>query len=253
MEYDIYGNIHSYESFGTVDGPGIRFVVFTQGCKLKCKYCHNRDTWEENTGKKVTVKEVVKQILKYRPYFESSGGGVTFSGGDPLLQPEFTLAVFKELKKLGIHTALDTSGNFPLDPIILKVLEYTDLVLLDIKHIDDKKCVSLCGVHNDLELEFAKYLSEINKPVWIRQVLIKGYTDVEEDLKTLREFLETLDNIDNIEILPYKDFGKFKWEEMGYNYPLKDVPITTEEEVERAKKILEPEKLLAKNKRKKHE
>ena len=163
-------------------------------------------------------------------------GELQYLGGEPLLQPLFVYNLFKELKKYGIHTALDTSGNFEIAKEIEQVLEVTDLVLLDIKHIDDKKCVSLCGIHNNLELEFA------------RQVLVPGYTDNEEDLENLRDFLITLNNIENVEILPYKDFGRYKWEEMGINYPLDGVRIANEEDVKRAKEILQIEKVVNKNK-----
>ena len=242
----ITGNIHSMESFGTVDGPVIRTVIFMQGFKLRCKYCHNRDTWKPGIGKDYTVKETVDYILKYKPYFEASEGGVTVSGGEPLLQPLYIYNLFKELKKYGIHTALDTAGNFEITKEIEKVLEVTDLVLLDIKHIDDKKCVSLCGIHNNLELEFAQYLDKIGKPTWIRQVLVPGYTDKKEDLENLRDFLMTLNNIENVEILPYKGFGRYKWEEMGINYPLDGVSDASEEDVKKAKEILQIEKIVRK-------
>ena len=147
------GHIHSIESFGTVDGPGIRFVIFMQGCTLKCKYCHNRDTWKVNSGKKITIDELVKEIQNYRTYIENSGGGVTVSGGEPLLQAEFVTELFKNLKELGIHTALDTAGSIPLSPSIKELLKYTDLVLLDIKHIDDEKSKNLTGFSNKNNLD----------------------------------------------------------------------------------------------------
>lgn len=175
-------------------------------------------------------------------------GELQYLGGEPLLQPLFAYNLFKELKRYGIHTALDTSGNFEITKEIEQVLEVTDLVLLDIKHIDDKKCVSLCGIHNNLELEFAKYLDKIEKPTWIRQVLVPGYTDNEEDLENLREFLMTLNNIENVEILPYKDFGRYKWEEMGINYPLNGVRLANEEDVKRAREILQIEKIVNRTK-----
>ena len=177
------GKIHSTESFGTVDGPGIRFVVFMQGCPLRCKYCHNRDTWDVNAGTTISSHELIKKILRDKPYFSSSGGGVTVSGGEPLLQAEFVTELFKELKSIGIHTCLDTSGNLPITSQIKELLQYTDLVLLDIKHINSEKCQELTGLTNDHELSFAKYLSSHNIPVWIRQVLVPGYTDDKFDLK----------------------------------------------------------------------
>ena len=147
------GKIHSIETFGTVDGPGIRFVIFMQGCTLKCKYCHNRDTWNVKTGNSTSVSELTKEILKYKSYIDNSGGGVTVSGGEPLLQAEFITELFRELKSLGIHTALDTAGSLPLSDSIKELLKYTDLVLLDIKHINPEKCVELTGYSNKNNLE----------------------------------------------------------------------------------------------------
>lgn len=235
---DTLGYIHSYETFGTLDGPGIRFVVFLQGCKLACKYCHNRDTWTQNTGKRLSVSEVSNKILKYLSYFKASNGGVTLSGGEPLLQQEFTLALLKELKYHNIHTAIDTSGMFEITDNIKEILKYTDLVLLDIKHIDSQKCKELCGYPNTLELEFAKYLNSINKPVWIRQVLVPTLTDDENDLLKLKEFLSTLTNIQKIELLPYTDLGKSKWENLNIKYPLSHIPNATNDDIIRAKQIL---------------
>ena len=232
------GRIHSFESFGTVDGPGIRFVIFMQGCPLKCKFCHNRDTWDFNGSVEYAVEPVVEKVLRSKPYFRRSNGGVTVSGGEPLAQAEYVLELFKELKKHGIHTALDTAGSYKITPLIEELLSYTDLVLLDIKHIVDEKCKKLTGRSNKNELDFSRYLSEKGIPVWIRQVLVPGITDDEKDLKTLRKFLDTLNNIEKIEILPYHDLGKYKWEKMGLKYPLKDTPIPTEKEINKAKKIL---------------
>lgn len=235
----ITGKIHSFESFGAVDGPGIRFVVFFQGCALRCKYCHNRDTWAMNAGMEYTSLELISKISRYKNYFTVSGGGVTLSGGEPLLQQDFLLELLPQLKKLGIHTAIDTSGNFPITEKIAKIIDLADLFLLDIKCINDDICKDLVGISNKLELEFAKYLSSINKPVWIRQVLVPGITDHEEDLLTLKDFLSTLQNIEKVEILAYHDLGRFKWENLGCNYELEDIPNATTEDVSRAKKILE--------------
>ena len=234
----IIGKIHSFESFGAVDGPGIRFVVFFQGCGLRCKYCHNRDTWPTNAGMEYTSKELIAKISRYKNYFTVSGGGVTLSGGEPLLQQDFLLDFIPELKKLGIHVTIDTSGNFPLTDKIKKIIDLTDLFLLDIKCINDDICKDLVGASNKLELEFAKYLSEINKDVWIRQVLVPGITDHEDDLLKLKEFLSSLNNVKKVEILAYHDLGKFKWENLGCNYELEDVPNATTEDVARAKRIL---------------
>ena len=186
----IRGRIHSFESFGTVDGPGIRFVIFMQGCPLKCKYCHNRDTWNFNGSVEYAIEPVIEKVMRSKPYFDHSNGGVTVSGGEPLGQAEFVLELFKELKKRNIHTALDTAGSYKITPVIEELLSYTDLVLLDIKHIDNEKCIELTGQSNENEINFAKYLSDKNIPVWIRQVLVPGITNDENDLKKLREFLD---------------------------------------------------------------
>lgn len=235
---ELVGKIHSFESLGTVDGPGIRFVVFLQGCPLKCKYCHNRDTWDFNGGTQYSVREVYNKILRAKPYIDSSGGGVTISGGEPLLQTEFLIALFKKLKKIHIHTCLDTAGSVKITPQIEELLSYTDLVLLDIKHIDNDKCISLTGAPNYNTLDFAKYLNEHRIPTWIRQVLIPGITDDENDLKREKEFIDTLSVVQKIEILPYHDMGKFKWEECGEKYPLDGVPLPTNEQIEKAREIL---------------
>lgn len=231
--------IHSIESFGTVDGPGIRFVVFMQGCSLQCKYCHNRDTWDINGGEVKTVDEIIEKIENYKNYIILSGGGVTVTGGEPLLQVRFLIELFKKLKEKNIHTCIDTSGMVSITDNIKELLKYTDLVLLDIKHIDDEKCKRLVGSSNKKELEFARYLSDNNIKMWIRQVLVPGYTDDEEDLKKLKEFLRTLKTVEKVQILKYHSMGKYKWEKMGLKYELDGVRDATIEDEERAKKILE--------------
>ena len=230
--------IHSFETFGAVDGPGIRFVIFTQGCNLKCKYCQNRDTWCHQGGTIYSVKDVLYKIERYKNYMIPSGGGVTVSGGEPLLHLKFLIALFTELKKQGIHTAIDTSGVFYLTPEIKEIIELTDLFLLDIKSINDEVCKELTGVSNQKELEFAKYLSDNGKKMWIRQVLVPGYTDGEDDLKKLKEFISTLKTVEKVEILAYHDMGKFKWKSLGFEYPLEGTRTATTEDVERAKSIL---------------
>ena len=235
---DLTGKIHSIETFGTVDGPGIRYVIFLQGCHLRCKYCHNRDTWDTTIGTPKKVSELVQDIQKYSDYIKFSKGGVTVTGGEPLLQPKFLIALFTELKKLGYHTALDTSGMFPLTPEVKQVLSLTDLVLLDIKNIDDEKCKDLFGFSNKLELEFANYLSENGIKMWIRQVIIPGITDDENDLIRLKEFLQTLKTVEKIELNPYHTLGVYKWEDLGLEYPLKGVRQANTEDIERAKRIL---------------
>ena len=235
---NVKARIHSFESFGAVDGPGIRFVIFFQGCGLRCKYCHNRDTWAINAGLEYTSDELIAKISRYKNYFAVSNGGVTLSGGEPLLQQDFLLELLPKLKKQKIHIAIDTSGNFPLTDKMKKIIDLADLFLLDIKCINDEICKDLVGVSNKLELEFAKYLSDIGKDVWIRQVLVPGITDHEEDLLKLKNFLSTLRNVKKVEILAYHDLGRFKWENLGCNYELEDIPNATTEDVSRAKKIL---------------
>ena len=237
MDKENYAKVHSIETFGTVDGPGIRYVVFLQGCHLQCKYCQNRDTWDINSGKYISVEELVNNIKKYITYI-TPRGGVTISGGEPLLQPYFLITLFKELKKLGIHTAIDTSGMVEITYTIKELLSLTDLVLLDIKHIDSKKCKDLVGFSNEKELAFAKYLSDNNIPIWIRQVLVPGYTDDEKDLLKLKDFLSSLKTVQKIELLPYHNLGKHKWEALNKAYPLENIQPATQDDVERAKKIL---------------
>lgn len=230
--------IHSFETFGAVDGPGIRYIIFFQGCHLRCKYCQNRDTWDTTQGSLYTVNDLVTKILRYKNYFLSSGGGVTVSGGEPLLQADFIIELFKELKKHNISTAIDTSGVIKINDKIKELINLTDLFLLDIKCINDEICKNLTGVSNKLELEFAKYLSDNNKDIWIRQVLVPGYTDNPNDLYDLKQFLDTLKTVKRIDILPYHDLGKFKWENLNLKYPLEGVRTANNEDVAKAKKIL---------------
>ncbi len=236
-----YARIHSIESFGTVDGPGIRFVLFFQGCALKCKYCHNRDTWDLNAGKLMSLKDILNKIERYKAYILPSGGGVTVTGGEPLLQVKFLVELFKKLKKQNIHTAIDTSGMFEITEDIKKVLKYTDLVLLDIKHINSKKCKDLVGFDNEKELNFAKYLSDNAIPVWIRQVIIPTITNDENDLLQLKKLISTLKNVQRIELIPYHELGKYKWENLGLKYKLEGIPPASSEDIKKAKKILDIE------------
>lgn len=232
------GRIHSFESLGAVDGPGIRFVIFMQGCSLKCKYCQNRDTWDLHGGTTYSVDELAEKILRYKNYIMPNGG-VTISGGEPLLQAKFLVELFTELKKYNIHTCIDTSGSFDITDDIKKLIDLTDLFLLDIKCINDNKAKELTGVSNKKNLAFAKYLSEISKPMWIRQVLVPGITDDEQDLLVLKEFILSLKTVKKVEILPYHDLGKFKWEKLGCKYELEGYRTATPEDVKKAKKILE--------------
>ena len=232
-----YAKIHSIESFGTVDGPGIRFVLFLQGCHLKCKYCHNRDTWDMNCGKYESLENIFNKIIRYKNYIYPNGG-VTVTGGEPLLQVKFLIELFKKLKEENIHTCIDTSGMVALTDDVKKLLFLTDLVLLDIKQINSEKCKDLVGFNNDKELAFAQYLSNNNIHMWIRQVLVPGYTDDEQDLLKLKDFISSLNTVDKIEILPYHDMGRYKWEKLGLKYELDGVRIATDDDVNRAKKLL---------------
>lgn len=239
LDLNYYAKVHSTETFGTVDGPGIRFVLFLQGCHLRCKYCHNRDTWEISGGEYKSLEDVYQKILRYKNYIIPSGGGVTITGGEPLLQVKFLIELFKKLKDEGIHTCIDTSGMVSITEDIKEVLKYTDLVLLDIKHIDDEKCKELTGISNKRELEFAKYLSDNNIPMWIRQVLVPGVTDDEQDLKKLKQFIENLKTVEKIEILPYHNAGRYKWKKLGFEYEFDNIREATEKDIKRAKDILE--------------
>ncbi|MDQ0232394.1 pyruvate formate-lyase-activating protein [Metabacillus malikii] len=237
------GRIHSIETCGTVDGPGLRYIVFMQGCLLRCQYCHNPDTWKLNQGKEITVDEIINDVLDYLPFFNSSGGGITVSGGEPLLQIDFLTELFKKCKEHGIHTTIDTSGGcYQETPEFLrkldKLLTVTDLILLDIKQIHTEKHKALTGMKNDHILSFASYLASKNVPVWIRHVLVPGRTDSIEDLTALKQFINQLTNVEKIEILPYHKLGVYKWQELGLKYMLSDVETPSDEEVERAKKIL---------------
>ena len=234
------GHIHSIESMGTVDGPGIRYILFTQGCLLRCLYCHNPDTWKINEpSRTVTVDEMVNEVIPFKPYFDASGGGVTVSGGEPLLQMPFLAALFKALKKENIHTCLDTSAGCVNDTIAFNrhfdaLQQYTDLILLDIKHIDNDKHIALTGKPNTHILKFAEKLSQRKQPVWIRHVLVPGYTDDKEDLIRLGEFINTLDNVEKFEILPYHQLGVHKWKALGIPYPLSDVEAPDDDAVKQA-------------------
>ena len=234
---NVVGKIHSFESLGAVDGPGIRFVIFMQGCNLKCKYCQNRDTWDINLGSAYTVKEVIEKIMRYKNYMVASNGGVTLSGGEPLLQQDFVISLFQELKKQNISTCIDTSGMFGITNKIKQIVDLTDIFLLDIKSINDETCKNLTGFSNKQELEFAKYVSGKNKRLWIRQVLVPGITDKKEDLLKLKKFLDSI-NVEKFEFLPYHKLGKYKWEKLGLSYELEDVRTANNDDVKRAKKIM---------------
>ncbi|MCA1032173.1 pyruvate formate lyase-activating protein [Bacillus timonensis] len=237
------GRIHSVETCGTVDGPGLRYIVFTQGCLLRCAYCHNPDTWDQNNGKEISVDEIIEDLKAYLPFIKASNGGITVSGGEPLLQLDFLYHLFKACKELGIHTAIDTSGGcFHEDEIFLqklsRVLALTDLVLLDIKQINSDKHKRLTGKQNGHILSFARLLSKKEVPVWIRHVLVPGLTDSVDDLQQLRLFIDGLPNVEKVEILPYHQLGVYKWHALGLSYPLEHVSPPTEEQVLKASNIL---------------
>ena len=233
------GRIHSTESFGTVDGPGVRFVVFFQGCPLRCKYCHNPDTWDFSGGREVTAEELMKEYDSYKEFLKS--GGITATGGEPLAQPEFLAELFALAKSKGVHTCLDTSAGV-YDPAhhekIDEALKYTDLVMLDIKHIDDEEHRKLTGKGNRNILAFAEHIRQLGIPVWIRHVVVPGITDKHEELFALGEFLSTLSNIKALDVLPYHDMAKPKYAELGLEYPLGDTPPLTKEEAIKARDII---------------
>lgn len=233
------GHIHSTESFGAADGPGVRFIVFMQGCHMRCRYCHNPDTWKMDGGDEVTADEILKRALRFKPYW-GKDGGITISGGEPLLQIDFIIELFKKAKELGINTCIDTAGN-PFtkeEPFFSKfeeLMKYTDLLLLDLKEINPARHKDLTGFDNSNIIEMAKYLSEINKPVWIRHVLVPEHSDFDEDLDALGDFIDTLSNVDRVEILPYHTLGKFKWENLGIPYTLESISPPSAERIENAK------------------
>ena len=242
--------IHSIETFGSVDGPGVRFVVFFNGCHMRCKFCHNPDTWDINGGEERSADELLTQALKYKTYWKN-GGGITVSGGEPLIQIDFLNEFFKKAKAKGVHVTLDTSGNpftreEPFFSKLEELMKYTDMLMLDIKHIDDEQHKILTGHSNKNILEFARYLSDIKKPIWIRHVLVPERSDYDEYLERLHDFIETLDNVEKVEVLPYHTLGEYKWKELGYDYPLAGIDPPTKERVENANRILETAKYLKK-------
>ena len=239
MTEQIYGNIHSLESCGTVDGPGTRFVVFTQGCPMRCQYCHNPDSWTTTENKKMSVDEILEKYEGVKEFLRN--GGLTVTGGEPLLQIDFVTELFKKAKEKQIHTALDTSGilfNRKNTEKIDELLKYTDLVLLDIKHIDNIEHKKLTGMPNVNILDFAKYLSEKNIPVWIRHVVVPESTYNEKYLSELGAFLSTLNNIKALDVLPYHNMAIPKYENLGINYSLKDLQPLTKEEAIKARDII---------------
>lgn len=231
------GRVHSFEKCSALDGPGLRVVVFLQGCQFRCKYCHNRDSWDLHAGSLYSVQEVIEQILPFSAFLHSSKGGVTASGGEALLQWEFLTLLFSQLKKLGFNTCLDTNGYVKdqlWGPNLDALLGVTDLVMLDLKQMNRRRHEALVGVSNDRTRNFARYLADTQHPVWIRHVLVPGYTDDWDDLRELGRFLQPMTNVEKIEILPYHRMGRTKWEEMGLDYPLGDLEPPSREFINEA-------------------
>ena len=238
----LLGRVHSVETFGSVDGPGIRFLIFLKGCSMRCRYCHNPDTWDPETDDLRTADELLTQAMRYRSYWGREGG-ITVSGGEALLQIDFLTELFRKAKAKGIHTCLDTSGQpftrrEPFFSKFAELMKYTDLLLFDLKQIDDAKHRELTGRTNRNILDCARYLSDIGKPIWVRHVLVPGVTDNDDDLHALRAFIDTLQNVKRVEVLPYHALGTYKWEQLGIPYTLKDVSAPSEERVRNAEHIL---------------
>lgn len=231
------GRIHSVESCGAVDGPGLRYVVFVQGCPLRCRYCHNPDTWDPRQGTEVTVGSLIEEIQSYVPYMKFSGGGVTVSGGEPLLQPDFVADLFAECRRLGIHTALDTSGFAPPERA-RRVLEQTDLVLLDIKHPNLLRHKALTGVDGRRPRTTARLAAAMGIPMWIRHVVVPGWTEDPADVEALADLVQTLPTVEKVELLPYHLLGKHKWDALGMPYALEGVEPPSEETMARIRQQL---------------
>ena len=236
------GRISATESFGSVDGPGIRFIVFVQGCRYRCQYCHNPETWEREGGYEATAQEIFRQAWRYRPYWKQTGG-ITVSGGEPLLQLAFVTELFRIAKVKGVNTVIDTAGepftyDEPFFSAFEELLPLTDLFLLDLKQIDDVKHRTLTGVSNESALALARFLSERGKRMWIRHVLVPGWTTGEDDLRRLSDFIASLKTVDRVEVLPYHAMALHKYEELHLPYRLGDTPAPTAEEIARAEEIL---------------
>ena len=239
------GYIHSLESFGSVDGPGVRFVVFFQGCPMRCAYCHNPDTWDMADGKEMSADEILEKMLRNKAFYVK--GGITATGGEPMMQMEFLIELFTKAKTAGVHTCIDTSGIMftgmtpegrALDERIEQLMTATDLVMLDIKHMDETSHKDLTGQSNQRILEFAKYLDAIGKPVWIRHVVVPGITEQEESLAAVGRFLSTLNNVEKLEVLPYHALSKVKYDNLGMEYRLKDTPQLTKDRAKAAEEII---------------
>ena len=241
---EIKGYVHSLESFGSVDGPGVRYVIFLTGCAMRCQFCHNPDTWNLKKGTLYTADELLKTALRYRTYWKNNGG-LTVSGGEPLRQMEFLTAFFELARSKGVHTALDTAGQpfRPDDPDYLagfdRLMKSTSLVILDLKEIDPERHRQLTGKDNANILAMARHISDLGIPLWIRHVLVPGLTDDEEGLRKTADFIRSLKTVQRVEVLPYHTLGLFKWQKLGIPYPLPDAVPPTAEQVKRAEDLLE--------------
>lgn len=239
---EILGKVHSIESFGSADGPGVRFLIFLHGCPLRCQFCHNPDTWGSQKFTEETADALLKKAVRFKDYW-GTNGGITVSGGEPLYQIDFLLDLLKKAKAQGINTCIDTSGGcFTREgewfAKFEELMQYTDLLLLDIKEINNERHKVITGKENTNILEMARYLSDIKKPVWIRHVLVPERSDYDEDLKALHDFIETLDNVQRVEVLPYHTLGVYKWKELGIPYKLEGIDPPTPKRVANAKALL---------------
>ena len=244
---EIKGRIHSTERFGAADGPGVRFIVFVQGCRMRCRYCHNPDTWSmegDDTTVEMSPEEILSKALRYKSYWKN-GGGITVSGGEPLRQMDYLIKFFQLARAKGVHTALDTAGQpfQPDDPAYLAAFDTlmasTSLVILDLKEIDPEKHRQLTGRDNANILAMARHISDLGVPLWIRHVLVPGLTDDEEGLRRTADFIRSLKTVQRVEVLPYHTLGLFKWQKLGIPYPLPDAVPPTAEQVKRAEELLE--------------
>lgn len=231
------GRIHSVESMGLVDGPGIRYVVFFQGCSIRCLYCHNPDTWDLSSGYEISAEDLIKKVLRFKPYFEKSGGGVTISGGEPLMQPDFLIEFLKLCKDNCINTTIDTAG-FGIGKYE-EILKYTDLVLLDIKHVDNEGYIKITGNNIDRFLEFKEALDKQNSRLWIRHVVIPCITDSKEHIKKLNRIIKQFKNVEKVQLLPYHTLGVNKYKVMNVDYPLKNVKNMSKEKTSELEKLID--------------
>ncbi|MGI5921865.1 MAG: pyruvate formate-lyase-activating protein [Syntrophomonadaceae bacterium] len=234
------GRVHSIDTFGTLDGPGIRTVIFMQGCALRCQYCHNPDTWDcaAASAEEYTVEEIMKIIMRGKPYFEATGGGTTFSGGEPLLQHDFVGELLKKCRQAGIHTAVDTS-LYISSCIVREVLPWTSLFLADIKHINEEKSILVTGASNKLNLENLQLISQARIPIWIRYVVVPGLTMAEEDITGMARFVASLDSVERIDLLPYHTLGEHKWQVLGLEYKLSAVTPPDRLSMQKLKEVTE--------------